>query len=90
VPSFSVEVAELYGLAQVLNAERNSTTAAAELPLAESGNGPVDAALSQLTSRWSAQTQALSELVTSLAVAIGAAAVDYAQTDQQTAAGFKK
>jgi uncharacterized protein YukE len=90
VPSFSVAVAELMGLAQVLNAQGHATSEAAALPGQESGNGEVDAALSRLTSRWSAQTEALSELVTSLAVAIGAAAVDYAETDQQAAAGFRK
>jgi hypothetical protein len=90
VPRFSVEVAELWGLAEVLNASGRATSEAATLPSIESGNGQVDAALSQLASRWSAQTQALSELVTSLAVAIGAAGVNYAETDQQAAAGFKK
>ena len=90
VPRLSVEVAELWGLAQVLNAQGNATAEAAALPATESGNGKVDAALSQLASRWSAQTQALGELVTSMAVAIGAAGVNYAETDQQTAVGFKE
>jgi hypothetical protein len=90
VPSFSVEVAELYGLAQVLNAEGSSTPGATVVPQAESGNAQVDSALSQLIGRWSAQTEALGEVVTSLAVAIGAAAVSYADTDQQTAAGFER
>jgi uncharacterized protein YukE len=85
-----VEVADLWGLAQVLNAEGSATSEAASLPSTESGNGQVDAALSQLASRWSAQTSALADLVTSLAVAVGGAAVSYAETDQQMAAGFKK
>jgi hypothetical protein len=86
---FRVEVAELYGLAQVLNGQAQVTAEAAVLPVTETGNDEVDAALSRLAGRWSAQTQALGESVTGVAVAIGAAAIDYAETDQQVAAGFK-